>query len=109
MGFTPEGVTAERLKDSGITEGLTFAFRQLSAGGGPKKIQERVKQEFQERYGEQLSDKELQEAARAEMLKRMETQLASEGVDVKGELAVVHGLNCLVCDTSLIPTSSNPA
>ena len=50
LGFSPEGVTADRLKQSGITEGLTFAFRQLSAGGGPKKIQERVKAEFQERY-----------------------------------------------------------
>jgi aarF domain-containing kinase len=84
LGFSPEGVTAERLKDSGITEGLAFAFRQLSGGGGPKKIQERVKQEFQERYGSELSDKELQEAARAEMIDRMQAQLASEGVDVKG-------------------------
>ena len=54
LGFSPEGVTAQRLRDSGITEGLTFAFRQLSAGGGPKKIQERVKKEFQERYGADL-------------------------------------------------------
>jgi aarF domain-containing kinase len=87
LGFSPEGVTAQRLKDSGITEGLTFAFRQLSAGGGPKKIQERVKKEFQERYGSELSDKELQAAARAEMLERMEAQLASEGVDVKGRVS----------------------
>ena len=46
LGFSPDGVTADRLKQSGITEGLTFAFRQLSQGGGPKKIQERVKEEF---------------------------------------------------------------
>ena len=59
LGFSPEGVTADRLKDSGITEGLTFAFRQLSAGGGPKKIQERVKAEFQDRYGSDLTDKRL--------------------------------------------------
>lgn len=85
LGFSPEGVTAERLKESGITEGLTFAFRQLSAGGGPKKIQERVKKEFQERYGADLSDTELQAAARAEMMERMEEQLASQGVDVKGK------------------------
>lgn len=90
LGFSPEGVTAERLKESGITEGLTFAFRQLSQGGGPKKIQERVKAEFQERYGNDLSDEELRKAARAEMLTRMEAQLESEGVDVKGVTNVME-------------------
>lgn len=93
LGFSPEGVTADRLKDSGITEGLTFAFRQLSGGGGPKKIQERVKQEFQERYGSDLSDNELRDAARAEMLERMEAQLASEGVDVKGVTNVMEEMS----------------
>lgn len=93
LGFTPEGVTAERLQKSGITEGLTFAFRQLSAGGGPKGIQERVKAEFQERYGADLSDKELQEAARADLLKRMEAQLESEGVDVKGVTNVMEEMS----------------
>lgn len=93
LGFSPEGVTAQKLKDSGITEGLTFAFRQLSAGGGPKKIQERVKQEFQERYGAELSEKELQVAARAEMMERMEAQLASEGVDVKGVTNVMEEMS----------------
>lgn len=84
LGFSPEGTSAERLQKSGITEGLSFAFRQLAAGGGPAKIQERVKQEFQERYGSDLSDEELRLAARADMMERMEAQLASEGVDVKG-------------------------
>eukprot|EP00529_Nitzschia_sp_RCC80_P005387 CAMPEP_0113512478 /NCGR_PEP_ID=MMETSP0014_2-20120614/39361_1 /TAXON_ID=2857 /ORGANISM="Nitzschia sp." /LENGTH=1042 /DNA_ID=CAMNT_0000408839 /DNA_START=180 /DNA_END=3304 /DNA_ORIENTATION=+ /assembly_acc=CAM_ASM_000159 len=84
LGFTPEDVTPERLQRSGITEGLSFTFRQLAAGGGPKKIQERVKAEFQERFGSDLSDEELRLAAREEMMKRMEEQLASEGVDVKG-------------------------
>ena len=93
LGFSPEGVTAERLKSSGITEGLTFAFRQLSQGGGPKKIQERVKAEFQDRYGSDLSDQELQKAARAEMLQRMEEQLASEGVDVKGVTNVMEEMS----------------
>ena len=45
LGFSPDGVSAERLKASGITDGLSFAFRQLSAGGGPKKIAERVEAE----------------------------------------------------------------
>lgn len=84
LGFSPPDVTAERLKSSGITEGLSFTFRQLAAGGGPKKIQERVKAEFKERYGENLSDDELRIAAQAEMKEKMEVQLASEGVDVKG-------------------------
>lgn len=93
LGFSPEGVTQEKLKSSGITEGLSFAFRQLSAGGGPKKIQERVKAEFQERYGAGLSDEEIRQAARAEMLQRMEAQLASEGVDVKGVTNVMEEMS----------------
>ena len=93
LGFSPEGVTAERLKDSGITEGLTFAFRQLSGGGGPKKIQERVKAEFQERYGSDLTDADLQKAAQAEMLERAEIQLAAEGVDVKGVTNVMEEMS----------------
>jgi predicted unusual protein kinase regulating ubiquinone biosynthesis (AarF/ABC1/UbiB family) len=93
LGFSPPDVTAERLKSSGITEGLSFAFRQLAGGGGPKKIQERVKAEFQERYGSNLSDEEIQTAARAEMLERMETQLASEGVNVKGVTNVMEEMS----------------
>lgn len=93
LGFSPPDVTAERLKSSGITEGLSFAFRQLAGGGGPKKIQERVKAEFQERYGSDLSDEEIQTAARAEMLERMETQLASEGVNVKGVTNVMEEMS----------------
>lgn len=31
LGFTPEDVTPERLQNSGITEGLSFAFRQVGA------------------------------------------------------------------------------
>jgi hypothetical protein len=54
LGFTPEGVSAERLRASGITDGLSFAFRQLSAGGGPAKIAERVESELKERYGVRL-------------------------------------------------------
>ena len=93
LGFSPENVSLERLQSSGITEGLSFAFRQLSQGGGPKKIQERVKEEFKERYGDSLSDTELRDAARAEMLQRMEEQLASEGVDVKGVTNVMEEMS----------------
>lgn len=84
LGFSPPDVTAERLQSSGITEGLSFTFRQLAAGGGPKKIQERVKAEFLDRYGSDLTDDELRAAAQSEMQERMKEQLASEGVDVKG-------------------------
>lgn len=93
LGFSPENVSLERLQSSGITEGLSFAFRQLSQGGGPKKIQERVKEEFKERYGDTLSDSELRDAARTEMLQRMEEQLASEGVDVKGVTNVMEEMS----------------
>jgi len=93
LGFSPADVSLERLQNSGITEGLSFAFRQLSQGGGPAKIQQRVKQEFQERYGSELSDVELQKAARAEMLQRMESQLEKEGVDVKGVTNVMEEMS----------------
>jgi aarF domain-containing kinase len=83
LGFSPPDVTAERLQSSGITEGLSFTFRQLAAGGGPKKIQERVKAEFLDRYGSDLTDDELRAAAQSEMQERMKEQLAAEGVDVK--------------------------
>jgi len=90
LGFSPEGVSAERLKASGITDGLSFAFRQLSAGGGPKKIAERVEGELKQRYGAELSGPELEKKAQAELLAAMEAQLASEGVDVKGVTNVME-------------------
>lgn len=93
LGFSPEDVSLERLQNSGITEGLSFAFRQLSQGGGPKKMQERVKEEFQDIYGADLSDMELRDAARADMLERMEAQLESEGVDVKGVTNVMEEMS----------------
>lgn len=93
LGFSPENVSLERLQNSGITEGLSFAFRQLSKGGGPKKMQERVKEEFLERYGSDLDDNQLRDAARADMLERMEEQLASEGVDVKGVTNVMEEMS----------------
>ena len=71
-------MSAERLKASGITDGLSVAFRQLSAGGGPKKIAERVEGELKQRYGAELSGPELEKKAQAELLAAMEAQLASE-------------------------------
>jgi len=93
LGFTPEGVTTERLQNSGITEGIAFSFKQLSKGGGPKKIQQRVKEEFQSRYGDDLSDEELRLAAREDMMQQMEKQLEKEGVDVKGVTNVMEEMS----------------
>lgn len=56
-------------------------------------MQERVKEEFKERYGADLSDMELRDAARTDMLERMEEQLASEGVDVKGVTNVMEEMS----------------
>merc|ERR1740130_655254 len=86
-------INAEKLEASGITEGVAFAFRQLSAGGGPAKIAERVQGEFKERYGAELSDKELEKAAQAEMMQRMEAQLESEGIDVAGVSNVMEEMS----------------
>merc|ERR1719331_3761074 len=93
LGFSPEGVSADRLKASGITDGLAFAFRQLSAGGGPRKIAERVEAELKERYGAELSGRELELKAQEELISAMEKQLASEGVDVKGVTNVMEEMS----------------
>merc|ERR1719199_1900861 len=93
LGFSPDGVSAERLRSSGITDGLSFAFRQLSAGGGPKKIAERVESELKVRYGADLTGPELEKKAQEEMLQAMEAQLASEGVDVKGVTNVMEEMS----------------
>jgi predicted unusual protein kinase regulating ubiquinone biosynthesis (AarF/ABC1/UbiB family) len=81
LGFTPAD-QLERVKSSNLGEGLAFVLRQLSAGGGGKKVQGRVLDEWRERYGAELSVEQLREAARADMQARMTAQLASEGVDV---------------------------
>ena len=93
LGFSPEGVSADRLKASGITDGLSFAFRQLSAGGGPKKIAERVEVELKERYGAELTGPELEKKAQEEMMQAMEAQLAAEGVDVKGVTNIMEEMS----------------
>eukprot|EP01038_Epipyxis_sp_PR26KG_P003981 gene3981-5703_t len=89
LGFTPPD-KVQQVRDSGLTEGFAFAFKQLSKGGGPKKIQERVKQELQERYGADLSDSELSKRVSAEMLGKIEEQLMREGVDVNAVTNMVE-------------------
>uniref|UniRef100_A0A7S3JTX7 ABC1 atypical kinase-like domain-containing protein n=1 Tax=Aureoumbra lagunensis TaxID=44058 RepID=A0A7S3JTX7_9STRA len=91
LGFTPPD-QLERVRNSGITDGLSFMLRQLSEGGGAKKVQQRVKAEFIERYGD-VSDEELRARARADMIQRMEAQLEKEGVDVRGVSNVMEEMS----------------
>ena len=91
LGFSPSD-KLEQLENSGITEGLSFALRQLNKGGGPSKIRERVKEEFIERYGN-LSDSELRERARDEMVDRMKQQLRKEGIDVNGVTEIMEEMS----------------
>ena len=92
LGFSPPD-KLKQLENSGISEGLAFAFRQLNKGGGPSKIRERMKAEFSSRYGEGLSDEEIRAKARAEMISRFEDQLKKEGVDVQGVTAVMEEMS----------------
>eukprot|EP01035_Chromulina_nebulosa_P017905 gene17905-23525_t len=92
LGFSPAN-RIDQLKSSGLSEGLAFTFRQLNKGGGPKKIQQRVKQEFLERYGSNLTDEELRLKAREEMISRMEKQLKDEGIDVNGVTSVMEEMS----------------
>ncbi len=83
LGFTPAD-QLERVRASNLTEGLSFVLRQLSQGGGGKKLTQRVRQEWRDRYDPEgvLSVEELRAKAREEMTGKMREQLASEGVDV---------------------------
>ena len=55
-------------------------------------MQQRVRAELQERYGTEDKD-EIRKLARAEMVQRMEDQLASEGVDVRGVSNVMEEMS----------------
>ena len=92
LGFSPAD-QLEKLKNSGLGDGLAFAFRQLNKGGGPSKIRARLKEEFAERYGAGLSDDEIRERARAEMVASFEQQLKREGVDVQGVSATMEAMS----------------
>lgn len=54
---------------------------------------ERVKQEFKDRYGNDLSDDEIRQRARDEMVSRMERQLKDEGVDVNGVTNIMEEMS----------------
>ena len=72
------------MKASNLTEGLAFVLRQLSQGGGGKKLTERVRAEWREKYDPEgvLSVEELRQKARDEFTDQARAQLAREGEDV---------------------------
>ena len=83
LGFTPED-QLERVRSSNLTEGLSFVLRQLSQGGGGKKVTERVRAEMREKYdpdGELTLD-EIRQKGREEFLEQARESLAAEGEDV---------------------------
>ena len=55
-------------------------------------MQQRVRKELQDRYGTEDKD-EIRKLARAEMVQRMEDQLAKEGVDVRGVSNVMEEMS----------------
>jgi len=82
LGFTPPS-QLERVRASNLTEGLSFVLRQLSQGGGGKKLQQRVREEWKERYDPDgsLSVEELRVKAREEFISQGRAQLEAEGVE----------------------------
>eukprot|EP01036_Dinobryon_divergens_P032886 gene32886-42564_t len=80
IGATPPD-RIDDVRRSGMAEGFAFAMKQLSKGGGPAKIRDRLREEYQKKYGN-ISDEELSMKAKDEMMSNLESQLRSEGVDV---------------------------
>ena len=82
LGFTPAD-QLERVRRSNLTEGLSFVLRQLSQGGGGKKLSARVREEMRQKYDPDgtMSLEEVRAAAREEMQSQMAATLQSEGVD----------------------------
>ena len=72
-----------RVRQSNLTEGLSFVLRQLSQGGGGKKITERVRAEWREKYDPDgtLSPDELRQKVREEFIEQGRAQLEAEGVE----------------------------
>ena len=83
LGFTPPE-QLDRVRQSNLTEGLSFVLRQLSQGGGGKKLQERVRAEWREKYDPEgvLTTEELRERVREEFREQAKQTLANEGEDV---------------------------
>merc|ERR1719261_1023806 len=83
LGFTPES-QLERVRQSNLTEGLSFVLRQLSQGGGGKKVTERVRAEMREKYDPEgvLSLEEIRQKGREEFINQARDALEAEGEDV---------------------------
>lgn len=79
LGFTPPE-QLERVRSSNLTEGLSFVLRQLSQGGGGKKLQERVRADWREQYDPngELSLDELRQKVRDDFTANAREQLSSE-------------------------------
>jgi predicted unusual protein kinase regulating ubiquinone biosynthesis (AarF/ABC1/UbiB family) len=82
LGFTPED-QLERLYASNLTEGLSFVLRQLSQGGGGKKLQQRVREEWRQKYDPEgkLTLEEMRAKAREDMTNQAREALEKEGVE----------------------------
>ena len=82
LGFTPPE-QLERVRASNLTEGLSFVLRQLSQGGGGKKLQARVREEWAEKYDAEgrLTQEELRERVREDFYAQARQQLEADGVE----------------------------
>lgn len=96
LGFSPAS-KIDQLRSSTITEGVALTFRQLNKGGGPTKIRERMIEEFQTRYGANLTSAEIRQKAQEEFDSRMKEDFKQGGA----EASAVTGM------TDLIFISSN--
>mmetsp|Transcript_17047 Transcript_17047/g.31996 ORF Transcript_17047/g.31996 Transcript_17047/m.31996 type:complete len:944 (+) Transcript_17047:63-2894(+) len=83
LGFTPPD-QLERVRQSNLADGLSFVLRQLSQGGGGKKLTERVREEWREQYDPEgkMTPEELRAVVRAKFTEQARMQLAAEGEDV---------------------------
>ena len=80
LGFlVPE--KEEEIRRSGTLAPLTYMLRQLSAGGGPKRVQQRIFEEYRAKYPGKTDD-ELRVEMRAEMKASIEEERKKQGVDV---------------------------
>lgn len=82
LGFSPPNALS-KLRDSNLTEGLSFALRQLSKGGGGKKLRDRVREEWKAQYDPEgkLTKEELRAKVREGFYQKAREQLAAEGVE----------------------------
>jgi len=90
LGATPPD-KVEEVRASGIPEGFAFIMKQLSAGGGPSQITDRLRTEFKARYGD-LSDAELSLKVRENLINEEMVQATEDldSVDVSGVTGILE-------------------